>query len=164
MATYNVTGPGGTTGHPSNVRRPYLIENTIDISAINGDTGAADGDVLQAIDIPAESLCLAAGNEVLTAGSSSVTYDIGFGGDPDRWVDGDTNAVGYGDLRTVTDNATTALPFGNAVVFGSADTIDVTIGGAADSAGKIRVWAVLVDISGVEESDLNTDSQHDTTV
>ena len=41
MATYDVTGPGGTN-RPSRrnpgVRTPYLIENTIDISAINGDT------------------------------------------------------------------------------------------------------------------------------
>ena len=31
MATYNVTGAGGTTGHPSNGRTPYMVENTIDI-------------------------------------------------------------------------------------------------------------------------------------
>jgi len=40
MATYDVTGPGGTN-RPSRrnpgVRTPYLVENTIDISAINGD-------------------------------------------------------------------------------------------------------------------------------
>ena len=39
MATYNVTGPGGTAGHPSKlsagIRTPYLVENTIDVSAIN---------------------------------------------------------------------------------------------------------------------------------
>ena len=34
MATYNRTGAGGTTGHPANGRTPYLVENTIDISAI----------------------------------------------------------------------------------------------------------------------------------
>ena len=41
MATYDVTGVGGTTGHPSNGRTPYLVENTIDVSTINGDSGAA---------------------------------------------------------------------------------------------------------------------------
>ncbi len=29
MATYNVTGVGGTTGHPSNGRTPYLVENKL---------------------------------------------------------------------------------------------------------------------------------------
>ena len=77
MATYNVTGVGGTTGHPSNGRTPYLVENTIDVSAVNGDSGAAQNDVLQCIDVPAETLIMAAGVEVLTACSSSVVIDIG---------------------------------------------------------------------------------------
>ena len=47
MGTLNVTGAGGTTGHPSNGRVPYLVENTIDLSAIRGDTGPDNGDVLQ---------------------------------------------------------------------------------------------------------------------
>ena len=61
MATYNVTGPGGTTGHPTRGRRPYLVENTIDISAINGDSGAAQNDVIQALDIHAETLIMEEG-------------------------------------------------------------------------------------------------------
>jgi len=56
MATYNVTGVGGTTGHPSNGRTPYMVENTIDVSAVNGDSGAAQNDVLKCIDVPAETL------------------------------------------------------------------------------------------------------------
>ena len=77
MATYNVTGVGGTTGHPSNARTPYLVENTIDVSAVNGDSGSAQNDVLKCIDVPAETLIMAAGVEVLTACSSSVVIDIG---------------------------------------------------------------------------------------
>ena len=42
MATYDRTGKGGTTGHPANGRTPYLVENTIDISAINSSSGTAD--------------------------------------------------------------------------------------------------------------------------
>ena len=63
MATYNVTGVGGTTGHPSNGRTPYLVENTIDISAVNGDSGTTSGDILYALDIPAETLIMEAGVE-----------------------------------------------------------------------------------------------------
>ena len=58
MANYNVTGAGGTTGHPANGRTPYLVENTVDVSAINGDSGAAQNDVLRVIDVPAETLVL----------------------------------------------------------------------------------------------------------
>ena len=154
MATYNVTGVGGTTGHPSNGRTPYLVENTIDVSAVNGDSGAAQNDVLRVMDIPAESVIMEAGIEVLTACSGSVTLDLGItGGDVDIYTDGDTNATGYSTLTATARH-----------VAGSADTLDVLVLSAASSAGKIRVWAVMCDISGVDETDRNTTSQHDTEV
>ena len=152
MGTLNVTGAGGTTGHPSNGRTPYLVENTIDLSAIRADTGPDNGDVLQVLDIPAETLIMEAGIEVITALSSSATMDLGItGGDVDIYVDGDTNATGYGTLTATARH-----------VAASADTLDILIGGADSSAGKIRVWAVMCDVSGIEEDDLNTASQHDT--
>ena len=152
MGTLNLTGAGGTTGHPSNGRVPYLVENTIDLSQVRADTGPDNGDVLQVIDIPAETLIMEAGIEVITALSSSATMDLGItGGDVDIYVDGDTNATGYGTLTATARH-----------VAASADTLDILIGGADSSAGKIRVWAVMCDVSGIEEDDKNTDSQHDT--
>ena len=163
MATYNVTGVGGTTGHPSNGRTPYLVENTIDVSAINGDSGTAQNDVIQCIDVPAETLIMAAGVEVLTACSSSVVIDIGVTGssagfsDPDAFVDAyDATGAAYAP-RDVAD----AAPM---LTIKTADTIDALIAGGASSAGKIRVWAVLCDISGIDETDRNTSTQHDTAV
>ena len=154
MATYNVTGAGGTTGHPSNGRTPYLVENTIDVSAVNGDSGAAQNDVLQAMDIPAETVIMEAGIEVITACSSSVTLDLGItGGDVDIYTDGDTNATGYSTLTATARHVAAA-----------ADTLDVLVLSAASSAGKIRVWAIMCDVSGVNESDQNTSTQHDTAV
>ena len=152
MGTLNVTGAGGTAGHPSNGRIPYLVENTIDLSQLRSDTGPDNGDVLQIFDIPAETLIMEAGIEVITALSSSATMDLGItGGDVDIYVDGDTNATGYGTLTATARH-----------VAASADTLDILIGGADSSAGKIRVWAVMCDVSGVNETDTNTDSQHDT--
>ena len=155
MATYDVTGPGGTNRpgrYNPGIRTPYLVENTIDISAINGDSGTTSGDVLRVIDLPAETLVMEAGIEVLTALSSSATMDLGVtGGVVDTYTDGDTNATGY-----------SALAVDARIILASADTLDVLIGGAASSAGKIRVWAVLCDVSGIDESDNNTDTQHDT--
>ena len=154
MATYNVTGAGGTTGHPSNGRVPYLVENTIDVSAVNGDSGAAQNDVLQAMDIPAETVIMEAGIEVITACSSSVTLDLGItGGDVDIYTDGDTNATGYSALTATARHVAAA-----------ADTLDVLVLSAASSAGKIRVWAIMCDVSGINESDQNTSTQHDTAV
>ena len=145
MATYDVTGKGGTTGHPANGRTPYLVENTIDISAINSNSGTANGDVVQALDIPAETLIMEAGIEVITALSSSATMDLGItGGDVDRYVDGDTNATGFSTLTATAR-----------VIVASADTLDILTAGADSSAGKVRVFAVLCDISGVDETDHN---------
>jgi hypothetical protein len=155
MATYDVTGPSNAGARPgrfsAGVRTPYLVENTIDIAAINSDAGTATGDVLQAIDIPAETLIVHAGMEILTQLSNSVTVDLGItGGDVDNFVDGDAKEVGYSVLT-----ATARL------VIASADTLDVLMLSAASSAGKIRVWALLCDVSGVEETDRNSATQHD---
>ena len=57
---------GGTAGHPSTRRKPYWVENTIDNSLFD----PANGDIIQAINVPAETLVIAAGLEVLTASSS----------------------------------------------------------------------------------------------
>jgi len=161
MATWDKTGVGGTTGHPSNGRTPYLVENTIDISQINGDAGAAQNDVIKCIDVPAETVVLHAGLEVITACSSSVVIDIGITGsaagfsDPDAFVDAyDATGAAYAP-RDVAD----AAPVLTTKV---ADTIDALIAGAASSAGKIRVFAILCDVSGINETDNNTAAQHDT--
>ena len=145
MATYDRTGKGGTTGHPANGRTPYLVENTIDVSAVNSSAGTTNGDILQALDIPAETLIMEAGVEVITALSGSATIDLGVtGADPDRYVDGDTNATGFSTLTATARQ-----------IVASADTLDALIAGAASSAGKIRVFAVLCDVSGIDETDNN---------
>ena len=164
MATYDVTGPGGVNRpgrYNPGVRTPYLVENTIDVSQINSAAGTAQNDVLQCIDVPAETLVMAAGVEVLTACSSSVVFDIGVTGssagfsDPDAFVDAyDATGAAYAP-RDVAD----AAPMLTCKV---ADTIDALMAGAASTAGKIRVWAVLCDISGVDETDRQSDAQHDT--
>ena len=164
MATYDVTGPGGVNRpgrYNPGVRTPYLVENTIDVSQINSAAGTAQNDVLQCIDVPAETLVMAAGVEVLTACSSSVVIDIGITGstagfsDPDAFVDAyDATGASYA-ARDVAD----AAPMLTCKV---ADTIDALMAGAASTAGKIRVWAVLCDISGVDETDRQSAAQHDT--
>ena len=144
MATYNVTGAGGTTGHPSNGRTPYLVENTIDFTPFD----PAANDIVQAIDIPAESIVLNAGLEVLTASPSSVTLDLGDAGDVDKYVDGyDSTSTGYAAAVINASNV--------GHVYGSADTIDIKVLGAQDTSSKIRVFAVMCDISGVDETDRN---------
>ena len=158
MATYNVTGVGGTTGHPSNGRTPYLVENTIDVSAVNGDSGSAQNDVLKCIDVPAETLIMAAGVEVLTACSSSVVIDIGITGTTAGFSDADAYVDGYDATGAAYSGSLGVLP----LIAKVAETLDALVAGAASTVGKIRVWAILCDISGVDETDRQSDAQHDT--
>ena len=142
---------GGTSGHPSTRRKPYWVENTIDNSLFD----TANGDIIQALNVPAETLVIAAGLEVLTASSSSVTMDLGITGstaghnDPDCWVDG-YDATGTGHAPMDATDAAAML------IVKTADTIDILIGGAQDTAGKVRVWALMCDISGSDETASNS--------
>ena len=142
---------GGTSGHPSTRRKPYWVENTIDNSLFD----PANGDIIQALNVPAETLVIAAGLEVLTASSSSVTMDLGITGstaghnDPDCWVDGYA-ATGTGHAPMDATDAAAML------IVKTADTIDILIGGAQDTAGKVRVWALMCDISGSDETASNS--------
>ena len=161
MANYNVTGAGGTTGHPANGRTPYWVENTIDVAQINGDSGAAQNDILRCIDVPAETVVLHASMDILTQFSNSVTLDLGMtqvSGNPatdvDVFVDGDAKEVGYSAMTA------TARP-----TFAVAGTIDIKVLDAAAAAGKVRVWAIMCDVSTLDaDTDRNTDAQHDTAV
>lgn len=140
MATFDKTGVGGTTGHPSNGRTPYLVENTIDVDTFN----PASGDIIQALDIPAETLIMQAGIEVITALSSSVTMDLGItGGDVDNFVDG-FDADGA-DALAYAPTAAAYAP----VLVPAADTLDILVQAQTGTTltGKIRVFATLMDIS-----------------
>ena len=97
---------------------------------------------------------MAAGLEVLTASSSSVTFDLGITGstaghqDPDAFVDAyDATGTGFAPM-----DATDAAAM---LVVKTADTIDILTAGAQDTAGKVRVFAVLCDISAIDTTDHN---------
>ena len=144
MATHSKV-TGGTAGHPSTRRRPYWVENTIDNSLFD----PAANDVVQCLNIPAETFVINAGIEVLTATSSSVTLDVGDGGDVDRFIDGlDSTSTGHGAQVANASNV--------GHVYGTADTLDVKVLGAQDTAGKIRVLAIICDVSGSDETASNT--------
>ena len=61
---------------------------------------------------------------------------------------------GY-DSTAATGPAAVAAATAGVVNFEAADTIDVKVLGAQDTAGKIRVWAIMCDVSGVDETDRN---------
>ena len=145
MATYNrtVTG-GGTVGHPSNAAVPYVVTSPVWDTA----DGGAGADVIQLIDVPADTMIVAGCLEVLEAfGNSQVTMDIGFtGGDVDCFIDGTAAAAGF----TPFLEAATGASGSNARMLTSADTIDALLidaGSTGESAGRFRIHVVMVDVS-----------------
>ena len=145
MATYNrtVTG-GGTAGHPSNAAVPYVVTSPVWDTA----DGGAGGDIVQLIDVPADTMIIAGCLEVLEArGNGQTTVDIGFtGGDVDCFVDGSVVAAGFTPFLEAAVGASGA----NARMLTSADTIDALIldgGSSGESALRFRIHVCMVDVS-----------------
>lgn len=150
MAIVSTLKVGGTSLHPSragNVKVPYLVENIIDFAEAATAKGSAlaAADVIEALAIPAGTVVVGAGAVIVAAGNSTtLTLTVGTGTDADEWVatlDGKAVAGTFGaDLNSDTTFKT----------FPTADTIDVTLATLTGTltAGKVRVYALLMDVSG----------------
>ena len=143
-------------GNSARGRQPYLIQNEINFStaASSKGTALAASDVITALTIPANTMIMTAGFEVTEAhaGTSTDTaFDFGVtGGDVDNFVDGfDFDGASVGDYAFKAGQTPV-------MVGGTADTIDILVGGAQDTAGKVRVWAIMCDISGSDETASNS--------
>ena len=135
MATLTQTGAGTGQGHASSggVPKVYAQSTVIDGTS----TALTSGDVYQAINVPANSVVLSAGIDVITAGTGTGTLALGDG--TVTYVAAATQSAG----QMTSGDALAEL----AVTYAAADTLDVTVG-TADVNSKVRVWAVLVDING----------------
>lgn len=159
MATVSLADAASRVQFPSrasNVKVPYLVEKVIDLAAAATAKGTAlaANDVLEAIRIPAETVVLFAGFEVTvaqTGGSADQAILLGDGVDPNRWVDTfDLDAAVAGDYGPIV------IATANPTVFKGTDTIDITISAATTvgTAGKIRVYACMVDASDAKNPGL----------
>ena len=137
----------GAGTHPSRSVRPmpYVVENTISLAAAVTAKGSAlaAADVIEALQIPAQSIVLAAGFEITSAVTGSCTVSLGVTG---------VTAAAYVSAFAVTgslsvgDYATPATA-GYPIVTKAADTLDLLLVTETTtlSAGSIRVFAVIVD-------------------
>lgn len=137
---------GAATQPSRSVRNmPYVVENTINLaSAVTAKGSAlAAADVIEALQIPAQSIVLAAGFEITSAVTGSCTVSLGVTGvTAAAYVSAFavTNALSVGTYATP---ATAGYP----IVSQSADTLDLLLVTETTtlSAGTIRVFAVVVD-------------------
>ena len=134
------------SGNSQRGRNAFIVENTIDIVATTIDPSS--GDTVQAITLPAGCKVLAAGVEVVESATmntgTDATVSLGFtGGDVDEFVatfDIDGAADGAYAPQIAIDGTT---------VTATDDTIDLLFAGtgASFTAGKLRVYAVMMDVS-----------------
>ena len=163
MATYDMTsidtaGVGANSiAVPTNVGNSVrTIEAILDIDAmVTAGYSGADGDIFQLLEIPAESVMLAGGAEIMKSFTASCTCNIDFAGGDDI-IDGaalDAAAGTYlakgtaGEANIVNTGAASLYAAEALALVGAADTIDVVIAGAAPATGRLRVYAVIADIS-----------------
>ena len=126
---------------------PRVISDVVDFSS----TTNGIGDTFDVLPIPANSLVLAAGCDVLTAddAGNSGTIAVGDSVDGDQYVAAATVAAA-GQMTTVDGN----------YAYSSADAVRLTIATGEINA-KVRVWACVISLDdGATLSD--TDSQTST--
>ena len=163
MATYDMTsidtaGVGANSiAVPTNVGNSVrTIEAILDIDAmVTAGYSGTNGDIFQLLEIPAESIVIAAGAEIMKSFTGSCTCNIDFGGGDDI-IDGaalDAAAGTYlvkgsnGEANIVNTGAASTFAAESLACVGAADTIDVVVAGAVPATGRLRVYAVIADVS-----------------
>jgi hypothetical protein len=135
MTTFDFTiSGGGTVGHPAHALRPYVVQSKIFDSA---DENLSANDIVKMIDLPDNSIVLGGCLDVMEAGGSSLTFDVGTSADIDAFCDGvDGNADAIYNFHPTAAGI-------NIVI--AADAIQVKALGAGCSAGRFRVSACIAD-------------------
>ena len=130
-------------------RSPYLIQKTIDLTAQAID--CSSGDVVQCLTIPADTRVIHAGVQVVESATQNTGTDatVTLGA-----ADADEFVAAF-DIDGAADGAyaPSATPAAD-VTLAAADTLDLTFAGsgATFTAGKLRVYAWMVDVSDQGDS------------
>mgnify|MGYP003640661705 FL=1 len=130
-------------------RAPYMVQKTIDLTAQAID--CSSGDVVQCLTVPANTRVLHAGVCVVASATQNTGTDatVTLGAaDADEFVAA-FDIDGAADLAY----APSATPAAD-VTLATADTLDLTFAGsgATFTAGKLRVYAWMVDVSDQGDS------------
>jgi len=137
MATFTITG-GGATGYGANGPNVKVANVVIDLTELSG---LAATDTIEAIEVPAGTIVLSAGYEIITAGTGTGTLSLGDAGDVDRYVAAVVQ-TGAGQKAALAAN----VPH----LYTAADTIDLKSATAVCNS-KVRVWAIMADCNGTSD-------------
>ena len=135
----------GTAAYPANVSDISKFEVTVDFADVKaaraaaGATALAATDTMQIIKLPAGSVVLSAGMNVVSAETinTTATIDIGFtGGSP-------AAANAYGNDLATNSTGLKAADLANPTVVASADTIDILLNTAVPENAVIKFFAFV---------------------
>lgn len=135
----------GTAAYPANVTDISKFDVTVDFAAVKaartaaGATALAAADTMQIISLPAGSVVLSAGMNVVTVETvnATATIDIGFtGGSP-------AAANAYGNDLVTNTTGLKAADLANPTVVITADTIDILLNTAVPEDAVIKFFAVV---------------------
>ena len=135
----------GTAAYPANVSDISKFEVTVDFADVKAARAAAGAtalvatDTLQIISLPAGSVVLSAGMNVVSAETinTTATIDIGFtGGSP-------AAANAYGNDLATNSTGLKAADLANPTVVASADTIDILLNTAVPENAVIKFFAFV---------------------
>ena len=137
MATFTITG-GGATGYGANGPNVKVANVVVDLTELSG---LAATDTIEAIEVPAGTIVLSAGYEIITVGTGTGTLSLGDGSDVDRYVAAVVQTAA-GQKAALATN----VPH----LYTAADTIDLKSATAVCNS-KVRVWAIMADCNGTTD-------------
>ena len=134
----------GTTGHAATEKESYFLSEVVDFSA----TTHVATDIFQALNVPAGSIVLNAGIDVLVVDTAGNSGTIALG-------DGTVVYIATAIPTTLGNMANGDAVAEMFVPYTAADTLDVTVSTGAVN-GKVRVWAIVTDYTKPNTDELAT--------
>lgn len=151
MSTYSVITGSGVNAYLNNQDGVYAVTATLDFTKINSGSGTVQNDIVQLIQVPANTLVLGVSFRVATVSSNMADFDIGDGSVTDGYIDGASMAtVNDGCSWVTTFNEatpnTTAEGMSLGKFYTTADTIDLKQNtNATVVTGVLKVKALMID-------------------
>lgn len=153
MSTYSVMTGSGVNAYPYETAGVHAVQAEIDFSKINSGSGTVQNDIVQLIQVPANTRVLGVFFSVTTVSSNMADFDLGDGDDTDGYVDGASMATvndGASFVGATTVGSPNALPVAAAFCLGKfytvADTIDLKQNtNATVVTGVLKVKALMID-------------------
>lgn len=151
MASYSVMTGSGVNAYNADLAGIYSVTAVLDFTTINSGAGTVQNDIVQLIQVPANTLVLGVFFSVTTVSSNMADFDIGDGDTRDGYIDG-------ASMATVNDGCSWVTTFNEATpnttldgmslgkFYSVADTIDLKQNtNATVITGVLKVKALMID-------------------